>query len=216
MRERQKQNGKKTNEAENPQKSGQKRRFWPIIIFFLAVISAATLYFIWLYFQNPSVSRNVRVTESFPAEKQPEIFERFEGKYFSFRHNAKYILKRHADNPDQSNVILENAFFSQDEINSKKIAVMVENMENKNMEDSASYHMRETFSQQYEKEKFQIENIQGTAFARSGGDFFEKVVFIPRGGYLAEIALTAPLSSKNDLEKEMEDIVKSIQWKVDF
>jgi len=204
-------NKKTEPQAESQQISSFKRYFW-IGAIFLVIMAIGIAIFFWYFMQKP-VSSVAHVVEAPVVEDKKAVFERFEGKYFSFRHGGDYAVKNHQEEPDANKVILETAFLSSSETNSKKIAMTVENLSGRKMADSANYNLRKVYADKYLEEKFFAGEIAGVAFTATKSDIFEKVIFIPRENYLAEIALTGPLAADGSMEKELEDIVKSIQWK---
>jgi len=185
--------------------------------FFLALVSiiGIGIFFAWLYFQKPS-SGEIKIVpsaaENFSIENS---FERFEGKYFSFARDSQYILKSHIKNSEETGVVLESAFFAQGGINSKKIAVTIENIEGRTMADTGNFIMRKKTPETYKEEKFEISGIEGISFSMTTeAGFFDKVYFIPRDGYVVEISFTAPITNDDALAGEMLEVVKSIQWKM--
>lgn len=193
--------------------SKSKKKRWPIIALVFFVLLGAGIYFIFTLLKKPSIG-NVRMSEikqPIIAEK-PKENERFEGEYISFAHLTSYREKKHTIETEEGKNILERAFFSEEGINAKKIALTVEKLSGGNMEESANYNMRETYPDRYKKEKFRQGAVQGIAFSLNGHQSFEKVIFIQNGNLLAELALTSSLPPDDGLNLEIENVAGSIQW----
>lgn len=202
-----------TEKKDNPEKVPPKKK-WKIILGFFLLLLIIAVILIWLKLRQP-ISGEIITTNLTPAEMEKAIpaFERFEGKYLSFRHSADYAVKSQEDAPAENGVIWETAFLATGEINSTKIALTVENLENRKITDATSYNMRKMNPEKYREEKFSAGEIKGTAFTASQAEIYEKVVFVERDNFLVAIALTGPNGSDEEKNQELEDIVQSIQWK---
>ncbi len=207
------QKNKKTKpQAEENIKTSKVRNYFWIGVIFLLFVAIGAIIFFWQLMQKP-VSSVAHVVEAPVVEDKKISFERFEGKHFSFHHTADYSIKSHQDVPDANQVILETAFLASSEVNSKKIAMTVENLSGRKMTDSTNYNLRKVFVDKYREEKFSVGEISGVAFTAIAIDTYEKVIFIPHENYLAEIALTGPAVTDGSMDAELEDVVRSIQWK---
>jgi len=166
----------KSKKEESRETFSFKRYFW-IGAIFLLILAIGMIIFFWYLMQRPVTSVARRVETPVIADKKA-VFERFEGKYFSFRHSSDYAVKSHQDLPDANGVILETAFFSSSEVNSKKIALTIENLIGRKMENSANYNLCKVYADKYREEKFSAGEINGVAFTAIKADIFEKVIFI--------------------------------------
>ncbi len=199
-------------EKNNKRKEDSKKRKRRIIlgIFLLLLIIIAIL--IWLYLQRPGVSQNIRVIEPV-IEKNPEIImKRFEGDYLSFALRDSYVLKRHTEE-DQSGVVLERVFFSEREINSKKIALTVYRLADGGLEENPDYKMRKMYAGKYQQGRFQSGGIAAEFFSVFEASHFERVYFLTKDGYLAEIGFSAPSEADEELKAEADAIGRSVRWK---
>jgi hypothetical protein len=182
------------------------------IIFLLIIIIGISGYFFWQQSQSP-VSATITIKDVEQRSEAPVEFERFEGKYFSFSRNTVYIEKNHKVDFENKGTILENALFSTSEVNSKNIALTVENIAKRSMSDTGNYILRKNTPKIYQEEKFDIAETTGVAFTSKQNGIMEKVFFIPRGNYVAEIAFTGPINEEDAFTLEIEQVMKSIQWK---
>ena len=179
--------------------------------FCLLVVVGGIIYL--LNFLQKPVSSVAHVVETPESKKEPIAFERFEGKYLSFRYNGTYSVKTHEENFEAGGAILESAFLTDVSVNAKKIALTVESLQGRTMEDSANFNLRKTFPKKYRQEKFSTGEIFGVAFTEIDSGVFGKVLFLPRENYLVEISLGGPNLSDESMENEFADIIRSIQWK---
>lgn len=188
----------------------KKKRKKILLVFFLLLMVIAIL--VWLNMQKPVVSRNIRVIEPAIEKKSEAAKERFESRYLSFVHSSSYKLKNHEE-ADEANRVLERAFFAEEGVNSKKIALTVSHLESGNLEENADYTMRKTFPKKYKKGRFEKEEITAVVFSVNEASYFEKVYFLIKDGYLAEIAFSAPFAENQELENEADAIAGSVRWK---
>jgi hypothetical protein len=203
-----------TEKKDNSEKIAPKKK-WKIMggIFLLLLIGAIIL--IWLKMQQP-IAGEVITTNSTPAEEREKAvpaFERFEGQYLSFRHRADYAVKAHNEAMPANGVIWETAFLATGEINSTRIALTVESLEKRKLEDTTGYNLRKMNPRKYREEKFFAGEFGGTAFTALESETYEKVVFLEHNNYLVAIALTGPNGSDAEKDQELKDIIQSIQWK---
>lgn len=188
-----------------------KRSGW-IIFLIMSIILAVGVYFAWSYFQKP-VYGEIKISQNADLASEEVVFERFEGEYFSFHHDERYVVKSHNREFPPESTIVESAFLSQEQISAKKIAVTVEKLINRGMQDSGNYIMREKSKNLYIKENITSENEGIVIFAKKEDGFVEKDYFIPKKDYLLEIAFTGPIEDDVSFEAEIRDIIKSIQFK---
>lgn len=198
------------NDFQQPKQKNLPKNFWLIGFFILLSALAVVLIKLWSYWQKP-VSGVAQVIDTPAASKKQIEHTRFEGQYISFRHDSDYVVKTHNQNSNHDNVILEQVMLSE-VATSKKIALTVQSLVGRTMEDSANYNLRKTHPKSYHEEKFETEKIKGVIFTAKS-DIYEKVVFIPKGKYLVEIALSTPLVDNDKLDNELEDIIGSIDFK---
>jgi len=205
---------KKAEHKEENNKTSKGRRYFRIGALFLFIAIIAGAFLLWRAFQNPAIGVIKTTSETaLPTETAKITFDRFEGKYFSFHHTSDYSVREHKDVNVSGGVILESDFLATSSINSKKIAITVEDMIGRRMEDSANYNLRKINPKKYREEKFSAGGSDGIAFTAITSDVYEKVIFFFRQDYLAEISLIGPQLSDDSMDRELDDIAGSIQWK---
>jgi len=190
----------------------QKKK-WKLILLVFFLLLIGVIIFIWLKLQKPK-SGEIRTANLTPAEMEKALpsFERFEGKYISFLYKSDYVVKSHNDTAPENGVIWETAFLSSRDINSTKIALTIESLENRKLTDVTGYNLRQMRPQEYRKENFFAGEFSGTAFTAIQSEIYEKVVFVEHNNYLAAIALTGSLGSDEEKDQELEAVIESIQW----
>lgn len=180
---------------------------------FISVVITAGLVIFHFYdvlFQRP-VSGEIKVHSNAKKDIKEAPFERFESNYLSFRYEPAYHINFHEK--EMNNSILERAFLSQNGSQLKKIALTVEDMAGRNLTDIANYNLRKKFIEDYAESKFIFGDLSGISFASKKDGIFEKTAFILRDQKLIEISFSSSIENEVESEKEMEDTIKSIQWK---
>jgi hypothetical protein len=202
----------KSIEKKSSKEKKGKKSLWTFF-WLLAAIILVGIYFGWNFFQTP-VSGEIKVGKVVENEQANKItFERYESKYFSFHYDQKYVLKNSSKEPQPSGNILETAFFSQSENNSKKIALTVESLEDRQIGDVGNFIMRNKNSELYLKQKKSIQNVESFVFTSTRDGLFEKVFFIPSKSHLITLAFTSTDDKVEEFEAEISDIIGSLQFK---
>lgn len=197
----------KNIESKKSKKSGW-TLFWLSLVIFLVAV-----YFGWQYFQKP-VSGEIVISKAVDSqEAEKTAYERFEGKYFSFHHDQRYVVKSHDQGSAENGITLETAFLSQGDVTPKKIAVTVESLKGRKMEDAGNFIMREKQKNLYTEQKNATEFSGSVSFVTKKDGFLEKVFFIPQKAYLVEIAFMGPIDENGEFEAEISDILNSLQFK---
>lgn len=190
-----------------------KKKHWIWIILALLILAGATIYFIWQYLNQPAIG-DVQVVEQKQDADKPlfQEKERFEGKYVSFAHYSSYVEKSHEIAEDEQSNILESAFFAQQDINSKKIALTVEKLSGGNMENSANYKLRATYPERYRQSEFYQNGIRGVEFSADGDQGNEKVFFVQRENILVILAITGFITGDEESETEAKELAGSLTF----
>ncbi len=206
--ENNKENSQNTEKTIKGKKHRKKYFFLTILI--LIVIPAYRFY----RFTQKSAEGVIKTTTSNTevvklVENVPETFS---GKYLTFMYGNKYVLKTHDDQTDASGIILERAYLSQIGAISQKIGLTVRNFPSRNFSDCPDYKMRELNSKKYKKETFSEGKVDGIVFVSADDDPFERTYFLLHNDYLAIIAVSAPAMPDETLNKEANQIAKSVEW----
>jgi hypothetical protein len=201
----------KTKKEHLIKRSYFRKHFGGIFASVLLVFLVVGAYFFWQLLQKP-VSGKIQNATTPVALSKAEIFERFEGNYFSFRHSQAYATVSQKKDFPIGSIILESALFS-DRVTSNKIAITVENRPGIRMQDSGSYVLRKKYPKIYQEKEIEVENFSGIVFVSNKDGLFEKTFFLPKNDYLAILSFTSPAAPDTDSEKETKDIIESIQWK---
>lgn len=183
-----------------------------IFIIVLIATGAMLFYFYDILFQRP-VSGEIRTEPNRIGRTENSPMERFEAVHLSFRHSPTYQINFQEKGIVENKNILERALLSQRESGNRRIALTVEDMNNRYLTDVANYNLRQKKTSMYKESKFVSGDLSGIAFVSREEGLFEKTVFISREQKLIEISFSGPLNSENELEMEMRDTLESIQWK---
>lgn len=194
-------------------KPSEKKKRWPWIVLTLFILVGASVYFIWQYLNKPAIG-DVRVVEQKQTANTPLLREkeRFEGKYVTFAHYSSYVEKSHEITEDKQSNILESAFFAQQDINSKKIALTVEKLSGGNMENSSNYKLRITYPKLYKKSEFYQNGISGIEFSADNDQEREKVFFVQRENILVTLAITGFITGDEESDFEAKELVGSLTF----
>lgn len=187
-----------------------KRFFWVSLVFVIAV--AITVF--WHLHNRPVLG----VIHILPGENQTAaeiapVFERFEGDYISFGHDAKYIEKRHDSNAEAHSGAVESALLSEKSVNAKKIIMTINNLVGKTMQDNADYNLRKKYPKRYEEKRISFSGLEWTTFSSVEKGLTERIFFMARNSYLVEMTFTSSLQDDEKWDAEIEYVLKSIQWK---
>lgn len=195
----------KTKPKENPKKS----RYFKIYATFTLILLLAIAYIIWLFLQRPVVAdiRVVAETSNPNADKISEI-KTYPGQYVSFTYSGIYAEKSHEI--PTSGPVKESIFLSALEVEGQKIAVVVEERETGNFEESPSFQMRENESSKYPKERRTIGDWRGWLFSKDT-QVFERTFFTRDQNFLISVSVTSPISAKN-LDQELSNVVGSLRF----
>jgi hypothetical protein len=191
-------------------KKSKLRRNILVVFFLLIVIGLISLY---LYAQKPAQG----IIKSTPSEKNIEtvalnVPQAFTGEYLSFLFDKTYSLKSHDVTDKSGDVILERAYLSETGSISKKIGLMVRSLPTRNLNDVPDYKMRDIKTESYKKAEFDFGNVAGVSFEALGEETFEKTFFILNKDKVAILTMTAPSFSNEEIQNELETIVRSISW----
>lgn len=204
----------KNNKPEAEKKSVREQHWARFFFIFLAIVSLIGVGGVYKFAQKPAqgVIKSQDQTGQL-AKKVAEGPEIFSGKYLSFRYGNTYVLKTHDIAKGDSAIILEQAYLSELSVISKKISLTVRSLPTHSLEDNPDYRMREMEAKRYHKKDFFEGKIKGIYFISAEESQFEKTFFIMHDNLLAIISVTAPSKMDASLDKEANNLVKSLIWK---
>lgn len=195
------------NIEENPKK---KSRFWKYVALIILLLLFGIAYIIWLYLQKPVVA-DIRVGAREPSADMDKVKEQkqYHGRYVTFTYPGVYEEKVHTT-PNEGSV-KESIFLSATDLEGQKIAVVVEEREIGNFEESPSFQMRLLKSQEYGKEPIAINGFKGFLFKKNT-QVFEETAFVRKENFIISVSLSSPMNIEG-LNKELIDVLQSLEWK---
>jgi hypothetical protein len=191
---------------ENNKKS---RRFWVYITIILLLLFVGA-YIIWTFLQKPVIS-DIRIeTKESSADivknKEPKLYQ---GKYLTFSYPGDYQELTHTISEEKP--IRENIFLSATDLEGQKIAVVVEERETGNFEESPSFQMRLLKPKEYKKESISENGWTGFVFKKNT-QVFEETAFVSKGNFIISVSLSSAMTIEG-LNKALIDILRSLEWK---
>lgn len=203
----QKQKQTTPNEKENPKK---KSRFWKYVVLIILILLFVVAYIIWLLIQTPNVA-DIRVGIKEPSEdivknKEPKLYQ---GKYLSFSYPGDYQELTHTT-PEEKPV-RETIFLSATDLEGQKIAIVVEERETGDFEESPSFQMRLLKPKEYVKESISENGFRGFIFKKNT-QVFEETAFVRKENFIITVFLTSPMNIEG-LNKALFDVLWTLKWK---
>ncbi len=194
---------------ENKTKKSWKKYFYLAILTLIAVFG----YLFYRFTQKPAEGVvKTGVSQNEMEKKVQSVPEVFSGKYLTFMYENKYFLKTHDDKADESGIILERAYLSENGSISKKIQLTIRSLPSHNLDDCPDYKMRELDTARYKKEIFSQGEFSSTAFVPADDSQFTKTFFLTHGDYLAIVVFTAPAVMDDELNEEADGVAASVNW----
>lgn len=181
-----------------------------VLFLFIMLLIFGSLYFLWQFLQRPVVGivgagKTVSKESSATDTEQLE----YQGKYLRFPYPGLYVEKMH-ELPVKGPV-KESIFLSADDVEGKKIAVVVEERKEMVLKASPSFQMRLNKPKEYSKTMIPLDGFDGFIFEKNS-QVFEQTAFFFHKGLLVSISVTSPFKI-DGLKEGLIDILKSIQWK---
>ncbi len=180
-----------------------------IVLFLLLVgIFSVGAYYIWYMVQKPSIGTIKPGTlpaepESFAQNSEKKLYK---GKYITFSYPGSYSEKSH-DVP-KDGPVKEKIIFSGDESQGKRMAIMVEERPEKNLDASPSFQMRVKDPKRYEKEIRETGNDTKVIFTKNSQGF-EMTAFFMKRNLLVSVSVTSSIhldGLRNDLLEILETL----------
>jgi hypothetical protein len=165
-------------------------------------------YIIWTFLQKPVVA-DIRVGARAPSADMDKAKEpkKYHGKYLTFSYPGNYQELTHTTSEEKP--IRENIFLFATDLEGQKIAVVVEERETGDFEESPSFQMRLLKSKEYEKEPILVNGFRGFVFEKNT-QVFEETAFVRRENFIISISLSSPLNLEG-LNKELMDILRTLE-----
>ncbi len=141
-----------------------KRLIILLLVFFLLGLA---FFWLWRFLQKPAIG-TIRsgvaplAEQVFTREKEKQ---RYTGKYLNFSHGAAYREKGH-DLP-VNGPIKESIFLSAEDIEGRKIALILADRGTSNLASDPSFQVRRDASGEYQSKSFQVANFQGMIFQKN-------------------------------------------------
>jgi hypothetical protein len=185
------------------------RRFW-VYIAIIPLLLFAVAYIIWTFLQKPVIS-DIRVGTKEPSadiikNKEPKFYQ---GKYLTFSYPGDYQELTHAISEEKP--VKESIFLSATDLEGQKIAVVAEERETGNFEESPSFQMRLLKPKEYKKEPISENGLKGFLFSKNT-QVFEETAFVSKGNFIISVSLSSPMSIEG-LNKELLGVLQSLEWK---
>ncbi len=191
-------------EAEEPKK---KRPF----VFWAASIGLILIGIglFWWFSQRPSQGM---ITVMSPPESiemnDQEQRKRYQGKYFTFSYPSGF--RRREEVEAVKYPLLERVYLSRNDIEGRKIAVVLQDNANNTFEEYSSFRIRRNDSVTYSEDR-SMRNGLDTVFFTKTESVFEVGAFFHRGSRVASIVVSSP-TTQNGLREEVESVIDSWQW----
>lgn len=198
-------------EQETHNVSSRKGRRKISLFLFGAVLFSGALYAAWLFLQKPAVGV-VRVgtlptkEESFAQGTEQKHFS---GKYFSFSYTGTYEEKNHT--VPVSGVIKESVFLSANDFEGRKIAIGVEEREERGLAASPSFQMRMNDPKTYARSSATWGGLDMVLFTKNS-QVFEQTVFFQKDNLIVSVSATSPLRL-DALSGDLDSFFQSFEWK---
>lgn len=178
-------------------------------------------YFVWRFATAPSVgtitssgdAAALKAAQSKEIGAEDSEDKVFNGKYVSFSYDKSYIMKSHEDLTQKKEKIIETAYFTQPSINSSKIAITIQDMTGRTLDDFSSYVLRKSKPDVYKSGKYDFGSAKGLTFSSLQEGKYERLYYISNGKYMAELVLSSTKPETKELDKEAEKLARVLKFK---
>lgn len=166
-------------------------------------------YIIWTFLQKP-VMADLRVIQSKQNAdaNNAKLTKTYQGKYLTFSYPGDYQELTHITSKEKP--IRENIFLSATDLEGQKIAVVVEERETGNFEESPSFQMRLLKPKEYKKELISEDGFTGFLFSKNT-QVFEETAFVRKENFIISVSLSSAMTIEG-LNKTFMDILRSLEW----
>lgn len=193
----------------------ESKRRWVKRIFLLTLFSGISIaiWYLMLFLDGPSIGTMTEkeVEYSLDTKNIPPAMREWKGGYFSISLRESYLEKRHENFPDSKTNVLESAFFAEDTLSSRKLAVTIEKTSGNGMKELSSYAFRTLHPKEYVRETYEW-NRKGIVIFRKESQVYEITGYIEGDGISASISITSAVDVPEELIADFSDIIKSFRW----
>lgn len=175
------------------------------------IVTAVAVYFFVTFVRTPSRGVITSRPITFPDSSSEGGSVVFDGMYFSIGIPSSFALKRHDDSV-RDGAILEQAYFSEPDLDSRKIAVTIERIPSGGMSEHTSYRFRSLHPETYRKDILHIANSEREIFVREKS-VYEIVGYVEGSEMTAVISLTSAVKTTEELMPDFSRLVNEFRWR---
>lgn len=185
-----------------PSKQSKRWRVWVGLTLLLLVVLTG----LWWWMQQKSVG-----TISTPLAEQDEkatvpSMTEYQGKYFTFLYPAGFEDRSAGDAVKFP--LLERGVLSKNDIEGRKVVVLVQDTTGYTLEEYGSYRLRDMDTKAYTKEKVELGGRIYTLFVKNES-VFEAGAFWQSGSRVASIVISSPFAA--DLRQALTDLLATLE-----
>lgn len=199
---------KKSEMAVKPEKKG-KRAF---LVFFACVVMAG-LWYVWRLVQAPAMGTITKgeVKYDLADPDLPPAIRTVSGEYFSVTIPETYREKRHEKPKSENTNVFERVFFTEENIDSRKLAVVIENRPSNGVRELSSFAFRELKPEVYERSSYEWNGRRIPTFTKSSV-VYEITGYVEGDSVVASISVSSAIDTPEKLIGDFSHIVQSFQW----
>lgn len=199
----------------NQEEKPESKRRWTKRVFLLAFFSGISIaiWYLALLLNGPSFGMvaEKEVEHPLDAKNAPPSIREWNGEYFSISLRESYLEKRHENFPDSKTNVLESAFFAEEALSSRKLAVTIEKAPGNGVEELSSYAFRALHPKEYVRETYEWDGKSIMIF-RKESQVYEITGYLEGDGIFASISVNSAVDIPEKLIADFSDIIKSFRW----
>lgn len=178
-----------------------------IVLLVIAALVGAGL----LVARNLNGPASGTIVKSVPDEgiQQPAAQVEFDGTTFSFVHPQTYVEQQVKPNPGD----IEDRVYLSTVMNGGYLNIAVTPFANTSLSDNASYSMRESNPNKYQRKLVMVRGEQVTIFTANDGQQLQQTAFWPHAGKLMTFSLTGVATDVSSSQSEFLSMVESLSWR---
>lgn len=184
-----------------------------LFIFFVVIFSCGIIFLIFL-FHCPAVGRVLEKEadislEEILIEKKVKVFH---GTYFSLSLPESFEEKRHTVSDDSfEGNILEQVFFSEGNVDGRKIAVVVERRPTGGIREISAVAFRTLHPDTYAREEMLVGEWHTSLFTK-GDAVYEVTGFFEKGDYIVSVSVTSAVMRPEKIKEFFFETVKNFEF----